>query len=151
MKTYYLTLSKMFPKGHRSEGKPTNFEEKVKNGVKFHTIRANYEFWRERFEKIKKGEACLSIRQWVGTPYGRGSTQREIARLTKDDGIGLQMLEFRYDNIYLPIIDDRCMYYPSEIAEKDGLSVEDWLDWFKDYDLSKPMAIIHFRNWRYNR
>jgi len=31
----------------------------------------------------------------------------------------------------------------------DGLSFDDWLDWFKDYDLTKPMAIIHFTPMRY--
>ena len=36
------------------------------------------------------GEACLSIRQWADKPYR--STQVEIARLGKDDGVGIQKL-----------------------------------------------------------
>ena len=31
----------------------------------------------------------------------------------------------------------------------DGLSLDDWFSWFNDYNLSKPMAIIHFTNFRY--
>ena len=89
MITYYLTLSNVFPKGHRRYGTPTFFKNMVlaatirKKGEifkpKIHTIRANYDFWAKRFEKIAAGEACLSIRKWVGKPYAKGSTQREIA------------------------------------------------------------------------
>lgn len=105
MITYYLTLSQVFPSTHARAGEPTNFEAAFRAGQvfnrgseclyrhpKLHTIRANYEFWAKRFEKIEAGEACLSIRQWVGKPYGKGSTQREIARLTREDGIGLQKM-----------------------------------------------------------
>lgn len=53
--------------------------------LKRHTIRANYEFWAKRFEKIAAGEAVLSIREWVGKPYGKGSTQREIALHPRKD------------------------------------------------------------------
>ena len=35
------------------------------------------------------------------------------------------------------------------VAQNDGLSLEDWLSWFKNYDHTKPLAIIHFTNFRY--
>lgn len=35
------------------------------------------------------------------------------------------------------------------LANNDGLSKEDWQEWFRGYDLSKPMAIIHFTKFRY--
>lgn len=114
MKTYYLTLSKVFPATHPRKGEQTYFKEQFEIAIgkiagvqildengryfsailnpKLHTIRANYELWRKRFEQIERGEACLSIRQWMGKPYA--SKQQEIARLTKEDGIGLQRLEF---------------------------------------------------------
>lgn len=173
MITYVLTLSQSFPSTHRRPGEPTNFKsalgnalmcarcrkkpkgmcmgECVAGSIKRHTIRSNYDFWAKRFEKIEAGKAVLSIRQWVGKPYGKGSTQKEIAILTKDDGIGIQRLEFENGSIWHPLIDGRSPYYPSEIAERDGLSLTDWLDWFRSYDLTKPMAIIHFTNYRYNR
>lgn len=145
----------MFPSTHPRAGKPTFFRDKLHAALtdnadywnKPHTIRANYEFWRKRFEKIYAGEAVLSIREWVGKPYGKGSTQREIVRLTRKDGIGIQKLIFDKSRL-LPNVD----YKPvgvGRLAFNDGLSLEDWASWFKDYDLSKPMAIIHFTNFRY--
>lgn len=160
MKTYYLTLSRVFPTTHARAGEPTMFEKNafrlpsVLDGpetfYKKHTIRANYEFWRERFEKIAAGEACLSIREWVGKPYGKGSTMREIVRLTRECGIGIQKLEFKDigKGFNAAVIDGKP--WPREtLANNDGLSLQDWREWFKGYDLTKPMAIIHFTNYRY--
>jgi len=36
-----------------------------------------------------------------------------------------------------------------ELAKNDGLSYADFKDWFKGYDLSNPMVIIHFTKFRY--
>ena len=35
------------------------------------------------------------------------------------------------------------------LAKNDGLSFNDWFYWFEKYDLSKPLAIIHFTKFRY--
>lgn len=35
------------------------------------------------------------------------------------------------------------------LARNDGLTLEDWREWFRGYDLSKPMAVIHFTKFRY--
>ena len=81
----------------------------------------------------------------------------EIARLTKEDGIGLQKLELKLAS-YLPfyievdrIDEDRRKdaIHVGLLAHNDGLSLNDWQDWFRNYDLSKPLAIIHFTNFRY--
>ena len=37
-----------------------------------------------------------------------------------------------------------------ELAKNDGLSLEDFTAWFKGYDLSETMAIIHFTPFRYD-
>ncbi len=159
MKTYYLTLSQVFPSTHPRAGKPTFFRDKLHAALtdnadywnKLHTIRANYEFWKKRFEQIAAGEACLSIRQWVGKPYGKGSTQREIVRLTREDGIGIQKLRI-YEHEPLPVVYADRYTTPvdwQELAANDGLSLNDWREWFKDYDLSQPLAIIHFTPFRY--
>ena len=154
MKTYVLTLSHSFPANHEMHGKPTYFREKFLGtpGMlrKLHTIRANYSLWAKRFEKIAAGDACLSVREWMDAPYR--SKQREIARLTKDDGVGLQQLTCLDTNAYC--------FYPCVrienrnidkvlVATNDGLSLDDWLQWFKNYDHSKPLAIIHFTKFRY--
>lgn len=163
MITYYLTLSQVFPSTHSRAGEPTDFEAAFHSGQplpkertfckfkKLHTIRANYDFWAKRFEKIAAGEAVLSIRQWVGKPYGEGSTQREIARLTREDGIGLQQLRFTVDMDCQRVALINGITLPSlrVLANNDGLSLEDWNDWFSGYNCSKPMAIIHFTNYRY--
>ena len=160
-KIYVLTLSQFFPKGHIHAGEETFFREKLALGLhgrgvrggKFHTIRANYELWRKRFEKIAADKAVLSIRQWVGKPYAEGSTQREIVTLTRDDGIGLQRLDFEGGDIYCVNVDGQRFSPTREtlenIAANDGLSYEDWREWFKDYDISNPLAIIQFTKYRY--
>lgn len=169
MKTYVLTLSRTFPATHPRKGEPTNFDYQLLNavwrahnmsiglpqyGMKLHTIRSNYELWSKRFKQIDDGKAALSIRYWTGKPYH--SKQTEICKLTREDGIGIQKMEFlafqegyRKDagiwiagNVFP--IDER-----EQIAINDGLTLQDWDDWFKSCDLSKPLAIIHFTKFRY--
>ena len=163
MKTYVITLSKTFPKDLPNGGEPTNFEAAFNAGQdtpkgdtfakyrKLHTIRANYELWAKRFEKIESGEACLSVRQWVGKPYGKGSTQRELARLTRKDGIGIQMLRIEnlWGNERFLIGDTGYEVRPEKIAHNDGLGEADWRNWFSYYDLTKPLAVLHFTKFRY--
>ena len=146
MKTYVLTLSEVFPTNHARAGESTGFRENLRK-TKIHTIRANYEFWRKRYDKIDEGEAVLSIRQWVGKPYGKGSTQRELCRLSREDGIGIERLMFD-KSLLLPHVN----YKPvgiGNLANNDGLSLDDWKEWFKHYDLKKPLAVIHFTKFRY--
>ena len=153
MDKYVITLSQVFPVTHNRSGEPTGFKDKFLAAIKqdgewwkLHTIRANYELWKKRFEKIEKGEACLCIRQWTGKPYR--SKQFEIARLTREDGIGIERLTFDRGPHLLPNVD----YKPvgvGNLANNDGLSLDDWKEWFKGYDLSKPLAIIHFTKFRY--
>lgn len=167
MKTYVITLSTNFPSTHPRKGDPTYFKEQLFNAIfrdrgydirgaypqhghKIHTIRANYSLWAKRFEQIEKGEACLSIRRWTGKPYR--SEQYEMARLTKDDGIGIQKLEFRkvfsQCRTVRPAVGDTYIDAQS-LASNDGLSLFDWTSWFENYDKSKPLVIIHFTKFRY--
>lgn len=148
MKTYVLMIAKVFPAYHPRKGEPTNFKDLILQGKKIHTIRANYELWKKRFEIIDKGEACLSLRQWEGKPYK--SKQVEIQRLFKANGIGLQSaircnlnryIGIKFDNDNLP-------YTFGYVSQKDGLSSKDMIDWFKPYK-PEPMALIHFTGFRY--
>lgn len=180
MKTYVITLSKRFPTGHIRASEPTNFKEQMQNAVlaaaglsacncchfatrncdtcgykidnfrkKRHTIRGNYELWAKRIAEVERGEAYLSIRQWTDRPYR--SKQVEIARLTKDDGVGIQRLHFPEGDIASPIVRGSrfCMVDLEVLSRNDGLSYSDWYRWFKKYDLTKHMAIIHFTSFRY--
>ena len=158
-KKYVITLSQVFPVTHCRKGEPTGFKDaflQCQNDVfdgKRHTIRANYDLWKKRFEEIEAGKACLCIRQWSGKPYR--SKQVEIARLTREDGIGLQELrivneKYKGRGIMLGYVDgEQKNDFFHTLSQNDGLSFNDWLEWFKGYDLSKPLAIIHFTSMRY--
>ena len=149
MKKYVITLSQVFPVTHRRAGEPTGFRENFRK-TKLHTIRANYPLWEARFKEIAEGKACLCVRQWSGKPYC--SKQVELACLTREDGIGLQKLEFKQKSLLgdykLQTIDGKA-WSREIIASNDGLSLEDWKIWFLDYDKTKPMAVIQFTSFRY--
>ena len=175
MKTYVLIISRTFPAKHQRKGEPTKFEAQLLNavwrahnmsiglpqyGMKLHTIRSNYELWSKRFKQIYEGKAALSIRYWTGKPYH--SKQTEICKLTKEDGIGLQRLQFIPLNNdlgnFITSIDFRCHRMPEalnlahELASNDGLTFLDWKEWIFGsikYNISKPLAIIHFTKFRY--
>ena len=167
MKTYVLTVSRLFPATHKRVGEQTYFMEKITNAIrpgiafideygyqiverKIHTIRANFPLWEKRISEIQSGKAILSIRYWSGKPYN--SKQVEICQLDKNSGVGVQELDFIALNIERPFIFGKgyaSRNHLSEIAKNDCLSLENFKEWFKNYDLSKPMAIIHFTNFRY--
>lgn len=122
-------------------------------GNKLHTIRANYELWKKRIDDVNKGVAILSLRYWSGKPYN--SKQIEFARLDNNSGCGVQKITFFDDDIECPYVynidemGNHAVETINIIAKNDGLSYEDFKAWFKSYDLSKPMAIIHFTKFRY--
>lgn len=174
IKTYVITLSEFFPATHRRAGQPTDFRAAMITGRtcarckernpamcmgecftgfrKRHTIRANYPLWEKRIKDIQEGKAVLSVRQWTGKPYR--SKQVEIARLTAEDGVGIQKLELELADksfgIYHPRIDEgKGCASLAQLANNDGLSLDDWKDWFRHYDRTKPLAIIHITKFRY--
>lgn len=154
-KKYVITLSQVFPVTHIRKGEPTGFKDKFLaaigkaegDGLKLHTIRANYALWLERFDEIEAGKACLCIRQWTGKPYC--SKQVEIAVLTKEDGIGLQRMTVAGCAIIHPIYVETCSVSADVLAHNDGLTPVDWRNWFSRYDLTEPLAVIHFTKFRY--
>ena len=150
MKTYVLIISRTFPATHPRKGELTFFTEMIMKSDavkrnKIHTVRSNYDFWRKRIEQVWLGEAELSLRYWAGKPYN--SKQVEFLRLGKSDWVGIQKVEFKADE-FGPLVNGRNQFV-SDLAANDGLSIADFTSWFKGYDLSKPIAIIHFTNFRY--
>lgn len=160
MKTYVITLSKIFLSTHPRHGELTMFKEKFLDRSnpscvgKIHTMRSNFSRWERIIGEVQCGEAQLSIRQWSAKPYH--SKQEIVATLTKEDGVGIQKLEFIPDadgntmwNRYA--IDGHHVAVPSleTLANNDGLSLEDWKAWFKGAKFDKPLAIIHFTGFRY--
>ena len=152
-------LSKCFPVTHPRAGEPTFFRDKVLGAVlnnwnawqKRHTIRANYTLWAKRIEEVQRGLAIISLRQWSGKPYR--SKTLEITRLDYSDNVGIQKLMFDKDrdgmvSLNFFNIDGRYADI-RDLAHNDGLTFDDWKAWFKDYDLTKPMAVIQFTKYRY--
>lgn len=156
-KTYVITLSQVFPVTHVRNGEPTGFKDKFLAAIKqlegewwkIHTLRANYELWKKRFDEIAAGNACLSVRQWTGKPYC--SKQVELAVLTKEDGIGLQKMTVAGCSVFHPIFVDTHSISADELAHNDGLSSSDWRNWFSRYDLTEPLAVIQFTPMRYGK
>lgn len=154
IKTYVLTVSELFPKTHNKSGLPTGFINSISNQTKLHTIRGNYPLWKKRIEEIKQGNAILSVRYWTGKPYN--SKQKEVFVFDKDSAIEIQGLHFENNRFLEPFVSsetslDGIQEYVSThlLARNDGLSFPDFKEWFKNYDLSEPMAIIHFTPFRY--
>ena len=147
MKTFVITFSRVFPATHPRAGEPTFFVDKITRKEKLHTIRANPAFWLNVFDEIRKGNAELSMRYWFDKPYR--SAQIEFGRLGKEDGIGIQLLQFNGD-LMTPRVD--YWNYPEsrELAKNDGLFFDDWCNWFEHYDLTKDMAIMWLCSQRYN-
>lgn len=158
--TYFLMLSAVFPKGHPSEGEPTGFKDKLLK-EKIHTFRGNADLWEKRAKKINAGEAELSIRQWSGKPYEKGSHQIEIARITK---LGTQRATLSYrryskDGVSLPYLAEveGGRYHDKviemdKLAANDGLSLDNFRHWFacrerkaKDFH----GVLLHFTDFRY--
>lgn len=163
-----LILSSQFMKDHPRAGEPTYFQDKIYLGLslvainhsneqfsaKLHTIRAGFKEWEEKIAKVNRGEAILRVVTWSGVPYR--SPWVDVAVLTKDDGIGVQPLIFP-EHFMLPVVCGESYPNPTwykgiqcvELAKNDGLEFADFKAWFKGYDLSEPMAIIHFTSFRY--
>lgn len=162
-------LSQAFLMGHSKVGKPNYFVEQLSNalyehseykvqlsdsesvvvrGKKLHTIRENYEYWKEKADKINAGEMELSIRVWSGKPYR--STQVEVARLSH---VGVQLVEMGcstedaqpivyVDNVLKPNA-------AAEMAKNDGLQLEDWIEWFFKKTNTFRGVILHFTDFKY--
>lgn len=148
-KKVILTLCKVFPVTHSRAGEKTGFEQKLKNGIKKHTIRYNAkDVWDKRYNDISKSKKYLSVREWNGRPYN--SEQREFARYDK---IGLQKITMTYsstDEVPQCWVDGK-QVSAYDLAKNDGLSVEDFTEWFFGCNKGNVFdgVIIHFTDFRY--
>lgn len=179
IKCYRLSISRTFPMTHPRKGDYTYFCEmtacikcikkdsdgnKIKLNcyncsyytsdklVKIHTIRTNYTLWEKRMIEVQAGRAVIELFYWSDKPYR--SKQTVFETLDKNSQCGVQKLEFtesclvgtiKIDNAFPKNTESQIL----DITKNDGLFYHDFKDWFKRYDLSKPMAIIHFTKFRY--
>lgn len=161
MKTYVIMISRHFPTWHPKAGEVTKFTNKILSTFwnrdnpnawkKIHTIQENYDLWLKRISEVQSGKAVLSLRFWDGKPYK--STQTVLIDLTKDDNVGIQRLEVSFiPNKYFMAYEfkiDGLAFITDDIAYNEGLTKEDFCEWFRRADFSKPFALIHFTPKRY--
>ena len=143
-KQIVLMISKKFLAYHTKKGLPTDFEAKIKSKEKVHTIRANYELWKKKIDEVKSGKAELVLKQWSGLPYR--TKQEKLFIYDKDDNIDVSKLTFSEEKGF--VINDEVFVSAEVLAKNDGLSIQDFQDWFKVFP-TEPMAIIHFTGFRY--
>lgn len=170
-----LTLSKTFFKDHFREGKETHFKGKVSYGQKKHTCRGNYDYWKGQIDKVIDRGGVLSIREWIDKPY---RSKQQVIKEVPAEVVGVQKLSLSRRNVSLSKLvglDINTFQYTAEIdgvkvplellAENDGLSQNEFIDWFKpafnriERELKKEgqssdlinieFAVIHFTNYRY--
>jgi len=144
MKTYVITIAKHFPVDHVCKGEPTHFWEKIQAGNKIHTIRTNYDLWAKRIAEVQAGRAVLSLREWEGRPYH--SKQPELMQLTAADGVGVQLAQFKMQNVFCIGGEDQDQF---TVANNDGLIVYQFQSWFRKVAPFQPLAVIHFTPFRY--
>ena len=150
-KNVILMLNRVFPVKHTKAGTPTMFANLLYANHKIHTVRMDEKgLWAKRCDEVNSGKKILSIREWTERPYR--SEQREIKKLAQ---IGLQHITMTYssdDALPQCWIDNKRV--PTEdIANNDGLSVEDFVDYFFGKCGCKSNVfegvVIHFTPFRY--
>ena len=161
--TYVLRVAKTFPAYHPRKGQQTDFRDKIEAGTKIHTIRDNYDYWSKAIDKVNRGEAVLSLRQWEGKPYDSpcGPAQEFDQFFHKPEGniLGYQKAVIKHTRNELKMkvitldIDGKRITTKvggtlDDLAKNDGFDqTEDLLNWF-----NKPIKngiIIHFTDYRY--
>lgn len=154
IKTYVLIVSQHFPKTHPRSGELTEFVEKILRGDKIHTIRGNFEYWKDIIHQVKKGDAIISLRFWSGKPYD--SKQIEFRKITHLDNPGIQRVFMTYSDWlgYEASVNGKELFGCIEresLSKNDGLTSVDFTDWFfKEGKVEEfSGAIIHFTGFRY--
>lgn len=176
LKKYVIFVSRTYPAYHPRKGQPTYFVEKIQLALnmlvqmpgdllidldpKIHTFRGNYPLWKKQIDEVLAGNAVIVLKYHTLGRYAKGNEQIEFARLDKDSGVGIQeaiyksSFEIPYDGMAIRCADgffrDFAFY---QVAENDGLTELDFSHWFEKgkYDLTEPMACIHFTSFRYGR
>lgn len=146
-----IMFSRLFPTTHSRRGEPTRFIEKVMLGEKIHQIRRSYDKWKILADKTNEKRYSISLCQWAATP--RRSKHVEIGLL--ESRIGVQRIVMQYNakaDSVLATVDDKEV--PIEtLAENEGLSVNDFKDWFfgknRDEDATYNGCVVHLTEFRY--
>jgi hypothetical protein len=155
-----ITFSRFFPAGHPRKGEATFFMEKIWKGLNTGNRRdGEYTVWSEgqlphlwrdqmidkkftpKYHTIRAGNRWkvgdfFSPRVWAGKPYS--SKQIEFAppiqiKQTIDVVIEIDAPHYTYILVPQKKKDTYIMLPAVEVARNDGLSFEDFQNWFKPY------------------
>ena len=146
MKTFALNVSQVFLSYHPRKKEPTDFVAKILEDSKKHTVRANYEYWRNIADMVNRGVAELKVTTWSGRPYR--SPKMNVTTFNK---IGIQKfclkMRKKDKSFAIAYVDNR-MLLPDEFTTfcaNDGLTVIDGVDWLKKDDFEG--VVIHFNDY----
>lgn len=166
-----ITLSKKFFGTHPKAGEPTDFRRKSLEREKIHTCRVNFEYWRDKIDKIKNVGGVLSLRQWSGKPYNSeqelvvdipieevGVQQLKMMLSVNPDGSGKSVYVDKISRYITARVDDKPVDM-AVLAKNDGLEMADYIDWFlpafKSKSKEQPkislrtFTVIQFTSFRY--
>lgn len=148
-----VTLTKEFFREHPKAGKPTHFAKSVKEGIKIHTCRDNYEYWAKKIEALKAANGTLCIREWSGKPYR--SPQDTIEEIPSERVHVSTLTLTRLPGARYEAIVDGKEIDIRALATNDGFSdVRDFTAFlnpvFKMHgENTVKLAIIHFNEFEY--
>lgn len=158
-----VMLTKVFFDQHPRAGEPTNFASLVKQGLKVHTCRDNYQYWADKVAKLKEAGGTLSVRQWSGKPYRSPqeivveipASEVEVSELTMEHNFYPEPNRPHHECHYYRAMIDNKPIDMKKLAQNDGFSrVEDFTEFiqplFTKYQKRViRLAIIHFNSYRY--
>jgi hypothetical protein len=113
---------------------------------KIHECRKDYDGWKKRIDRLKEVGEMLSVYSWPD--------MEKIVDIPAEI-VGVQKLEWCTEetaSINPSVYEGYPLGMPvniSELSKNEGLLQDDFMELIKGYDRSKPMAIIHFTNFRY--
>lgn len=126
-------IAKVFPSYHPRKGQETHFADEIERALRFgkgkhHTI---------RFGRRFKANDTATLKQWAGRPYW---TEQIVLR--RDIKVKAFDIVIDYDAMVILVGGGKHAGEPfcqlregwpllREVAERDGLSTRDLLDWFK--------------------
>jgi hypothetical protein len=119
-----MTFSSVFPATHPRAGNSTDFEAKILDGRKKHTVRQNYNYW------AKHNGQSVMLCTWTGRPYKSPIKRFAAATLRVEKIIRvIDRLDNETTEIYMA--GQRLASYTLiDFASDDGLTVAEFYNWF---------------------
>lgn len=142
MKTFILSISRLFMQPHPRVGQITYFKEKITNGTKIHTIRTKSDHWKHCISQVRSEQGFISLRQWRAEPYR--SKSDEFLKLYECD---FEMIDKINGKWFINKSTNEVNVL--QLCLNDGLTIDDFNGWFPEANYTN-LIIIHFTDFRYS-